>query len=359
MKIKKKFLPFGFFGLNHYRIIHGIKTAIACLAGVAIEKYFAWPSGQWVPITIMVVMSAQTHFGGAVRKAAMRFLGTLGGVATAIAVLWFFGDNLTVIFCTIFFASIIFTYVASSHGDISYAGTLGGVTVILVLTGQQVSIETAIQRGGYIAIGIVIALLISRCFFPIHARDRLRYHVATTLRNLSNLYETIVQLQEVKQELVTLIVDDIASQQRLIYEAVIGSREFAAKKSVFTAILSSEHCLNRLINLCYLSIQEATSSAVVKKQLEDVGEAHNIITCNLKYLADCFEACEQPQKIVNLEKLLVEITSVAARTQQKEEIHQLIVEHSFLFLVEQILKELENIRKLIIKANSKNKDNVV
>jgi uncharacterized membrane protein YccC len=299
----------------------------------------------------MVVMSAQTHFGGAVRKASMRFLGTLGGVTTAIAVLWFFGDNILVVFCTIFFASIIFAYIASDHGDISYAGTLGGVTVILVLTGQQISIETAIQRGCYIVVGIVIALLVSRLFFPIHARNRLRYHVATTLRNLSDLYLATIQLKDTNQELTTVIADDIASQQRLIYEAVVGSLEFAAKKSIFTAILSSEHCLSRLINLTYLSVHEAVSATIIKKQLDEAGETHNIIASNLKYLADCFEKDEQPQKVVNLEEILAEITSAAQKLP--------VVEYSFLFFMEQILKELENMRKLIIKANSKNKDNVV
>lgn len=188
MKIKRYFPFFSGLHLNYYRVMHGVKTAIACLIGLAIEKYYEWPMGQWVPITIMVVMSAQPHFGAAVRKAYMRFLGTISGVALVVATLWLFGDSNPIItFGTVFFASIIFAYIASSHGDISYAGTLGGVTVILVLTGQQVGILTAIQRGCYILIGIIIALLVSRFIFPIHARDRLRYHVAAALRNLGAL----------------------------------------------------------------------------------------------------------------------------------------------------------------------------
>jgi uncharacterized membrane protein YccC len=46
MKIKKKLLPSGLFDPNYYRIVHGIKTAIACIIGLAIERHFAWPSGQ-------------------------------------------------------------------------------------------------------------------------------------------------------------------------------------------------------------------------------------------------------------------------------------------------------------------------
>lgn len=367
MKIKENILSPMFSNINPYRVIHGVKTAIACLLGLALETYFAWPMGQWVPITIIVVMSAQTHFGGAVRKAFMRFLGTAGGVFTTVAVLWLFGDNIWVVFSTIFFAGIIFTYIASSHGDISYAGTLGGVTVVLILTSQQVSIETAFERGFYIVVGIIIALLVSRFIFPIHARDRLRYHIAITLRNLSKLYLLVVQPKEERQEsrdkisekLTSEITDDIADQPRLIYEAVIGSRKFAIKKPIFTAILGSEQSLNRLIGLMHFSVCETTIPTMLNKQLKGVAKVHDIIVNNLNHLADCMKTREQPQKAVGLQEALAEIAKVARGLSKEEETQQLIVESSYLFLMEELLKELENIGELIAKANSKNEDYVV
>lgn len=366
MKSKENFLIKNILKLNRFRIIHGIKTAIGCLIGVAIEKYFDWPSGQWVPITIMVVMSAQTHFGGAVRKATMRLLGTAGGVATTVIALWLFGNNITVILCTIFLASIIFTYIASEHGDINYAGTLGGVTVILILGGQQVGIDIALQRGFYIVVGIIIALLVSRLIFPIHARNRLRYHMAVTLRNLNSLYvaaihpETLLnQKDDITSNLNSKITEDIAAQPKLVYEAIIGSREFAAKKLIFMAILSSEQSLSRLVNLLYLGIREATSPVIIKKQLDKIEWIHDIISNNFNYLANCLETLEPPQNTLNLTKTLAKIAQTAEELPKEAETHQLIVEHSFLFLIEQLVKELENMEMLVIKANSKNKDNMV
>ena len=91
MKIKSFLQLWQHRHLDYYRIIHSLKTAIACLIGLGVEKYYNWPSGQWVPITIIVVMSAQTHFGGALTKAYMRFLGTVAGVAISILTLFFFG----------------------------------------------------------------------------------------------------------------------------------------------------------------------------------------------------------------------------------------------------------------------------
>src|SRR3972149_6990517 len=290
MEIKRYFSSLKDLNLNYHRVIHGLKTAVACLVGLSLEKYYDWPSGQWVPITVMVVMSAQTHFGG--------------------------------------------------------------VTVILILAGQQTGIEIAIQRGFYIIVGIVIALLFSRFIFPIHARDRLRYHVSRTLLNLSKLYSESIKMQDLSEqienidtELSSIVIEDIAVQPRLIYEAIVGSREFASKKGVFTAILSSEHTLSRLINLMYLSLRETEAPMVVKTQLAIVESLHTIIMDSLNHLAECFENIEQPQIMFNLDEALAKIAQIVEKLPKSSSAKQLIAEHSFLFFMEQILKELENMRK--------------
>jgi hypothetical protein len=351
---------------NYYRTIHSVKTAIGCLIGMAIEKYYNLPSGQWIPITIMVVMSAQTHFGGALRKSYMRLLGTVGGVAVAVATLWFFGNNLVVIFCIVFIVCMIFTYVASSNGDISYAGTLGGTTVLLTLTGQQVGIEITIQRGLYIVVGIIIALLVSRFIFPIHARDRFRYHVATTLRNLQKLYRETVQLsiqpntKGVDLELEDIVATDISfDQPRLISEAVAGSLIFASNKIFFTEIVNSEHQLNRLINLIYLSLCEFESLAIIKEHLAAAYALHKIIDDSLNHLADCFETIKQPQNLVDLDGAINNISQLVEKIPKNDKNHKIITEYSLLFFMDQILKELQNLKQLIAKVNSKNDNSVV
>ena len=361
MKIKKYFSTPKGIEINYYRVIHGIKTAIACLLGFTLETYYDWPFGHWIPITSMVVMSAQTHFGGAVHKAFMRFLGTMCGVTTAAVALWLFNNDIFVTASVIFISIMIFAYIASSHRDISYAGTLGGVTVILILAGQNVGLETAIQRGSAITLGIVIALLVSRFIFPIHARDRFRYHVATTLRNLNKLYSSMTLLPtglkyqegEIAAKLNSNIAADIAAQPRLIHEAIVGSREFAAKKVFFNAIINSEQNLNRLINLICLSLYEAKSLADAEKQLQETIELNKVIRHSLNNLADSFELNEKPRKLMDLNKALIKINKIITKLPQNENSHEIIAEHSFLFFMEQLLKELENLQRLIIKVNSK------
>jgi hypothetical protein len=365
MKIKEYFATKFHWHLNYHRTIHSVKTAIACLIGVGIGQYYNLPSGHWIPITTMVVMSAQTHFGGTLRKAYMRFLGTISGIVVAIAVLWVFGNDIVAIICTIFLASIICTYVASSNRDISYAGTLGGVTVLVTLTGGNVGVEVAIQRGLYIVIGIVIAILISRIIFPIHARDRFRYHVAATLRNLQKLYCETVQMcvqseqKQVDGELESIVAADISDQPRLIREAVAGSKVFASKKIFFTEIVNSEHQLNRLINLIYRSLCEIESPVRIKEHLAAVEDFHIIIEGGLNHLADCFEHVKQPKIMVNLDSALDKITQLVEKLPKNNKAYKTITEYSFIFLMEQILKELEDMRQLIAKVNSKDSGNMV
>lgn len=337
--------------IDYYRTIHSLKTAIACILGLGLVKYLDLPTGQWVPITIIVVMSAQTRFGGALQKAYMRFLGTLGGVAISITTLAIFGSDPLVVFIVVFLACLLFTYIACGTGDISYAGTLGGVTVVLTLTGHDVNIQFAFWRGLCIIIGIIIALLVSRFFFPIHARDRLRFSISTTLKNLRKLYFKTSQMQinaihesaDVKiDEIVAL---NIAEQPRLILEASAGSRIFAAKKDLFNETLSSERRLRRLINLMYRSICEIENPNIIRSQISELEDLHLIIENNLDELADSYDSFKCPTLSIDLPVAINRINQVVEKLPKQDVATKLMVEHSFLFFMEEIVKEIGELGK--------------
>jgi len=346
--------------LDYYRTVHSLKTAIACLIGLGIEKYYNWPSGVWVPITIMVVMSAQPHFGGVLSKAYMRFLGTVCGVIVTILTLLLFGTNLYVIFVVTFIVCVLFSYLASSKEDISYAGTLGGVTVLLTLTSQGTNVIYAAQRGLYIVIGIIIALLMSRLIFPIHARDRFRYHVGLTLRNLKTLYFKTVQMQRSADAAVAdvaieaQLVQDIATQPRLIQEAVIGSKVFAAKKSLYQEVINIERRIHRLINLMYRSIYEVRSIHVTDQQLSIVNNLHISIENTLEDMANCFTYGSRLQDSNSIDQPIAKIISIADHLPTQDGADKLLVEHSFLFCMEQIIIEINRLQKIIHELNLDN-----
>ena len=342
--------------LDYYRTIHSFKTAIACLFGLGLEWYLKWPSGQWVPITIMVVMSAQPHFGGAVQKSYMRFLGTAAGVMITLLTLVVLHDNTAAIFTVIFLSCAIFAYIASAGGNISYAGTLGGVTVILTLTATQVSTQVALERGGCITIGIIIALLASRFIFPIHAREALRFSVASVLRRLQRMY-----FETISHSVTKLVLDNeldaaykkIIDQTQLLAEASAGSRYFKKfREQLFAAIVHTERKLYRLINLMgknLLAMQKLPAFA----QLEGLEALHVAIENRLEALAVYFENSTLPAMEWGAQALLQQVVNKAKSLPEENDVDLLLQEHSYLFFLEQLVKEIEKVYLIIVKIDKK------
>jgi hypothetical protein len=364
MKIKEVFFRFRQWKMEYYRVVHGFKTALACILGLVLAKYNDWPTGQWIPITVMVVMSAQIHFGGALYKALMRMLGTLSGVAITILVLSLFGSDYLVVLLTIFFSVIFFSYIAGGQGDVSYAGTLGGVTVILILSGQSVGIAEALHRGFCITMGVIIALIISRTIFPFHARNRLRYRIVTTLRNLSELYLMSIELHledTAYYKLGTRIARHIAEQPRLLHEAKVGSFAIAKKKQLFADIIESEQILNKLINLNYIARKEQGAQDLVEKYQIYLSPIQAVISNNLNYLAGYLEhnGLSDVDIFEKIDDSLLQIYLIAETLSSGYGGQQIILQGSFLFVMKQLLRELEITRNLIIKVDGKTLDDVL
>ncbi|WP_235602932.1 FUSC family protein [Piscirickettsia litoralis] len=69
--------------LTSYRMIHAFKTALACLIGLVVFRTFNLDHGQWVIITVAVVMGAQVTVGAAEDKSIARSAATVIGAAAA------------------------------------------------------------------------------------------------------------------------------------------------------------------------------------------------------------------------------------------------------------------------------------
>ncbi len=178
--------------LENNRLIHSLKTAIAFLIGLLIVWVFHLPAhGQWLLISLLVVMCAQSRVGAVMQKSYMRFLGTLIGACIAVLTLYLAYPSVvwtTLILCL---TTALFSYIADSPGYLSDAGPLGAVTVVIILIGQNPSYTTALDRFLEISLGILIALLVSRFIWPLHSRTQLRYIMKNTLQDLKILSEQL------------------------------------------------------------------------------------------------------------------------------------------------------------------------
>lgn len=178
--------------LDSERIIHSLKTVVACLIGLLFTKFISFSSDIWVVVSVIVVMCAQIYVGSVIRKSYLRFLGTLVGCLFAVLTLLLIGTSNVAIVVAISLSSFIFSYVATSSETLMYAGTLGAVTTAVIMLGPKPTVIFAWERFLEISIGILIATIVSQFILPIHARKHLRNNQATILEQLRDYYIAIM-----------------------------------------------------------------------------------------------------------------------------------------------------------------------
>ena len=237
------------------RLIHSLKTAVALLISMIVTRVGDFPAqGQWVLITVLVVMCAQSRVGAIMQKSYMRFWGTLLGASIAALTLTLAYPSLLWVTLTLCFATALFSYIADSPSYLSEAGPLGAVTVVIILIGQKPSYGTVLSRFLEINLGILIALFVSRFLWPLHSHTQLRQLVRTTIGDLQQLFTQLTSLSSVNAEDACVVQEDkIAShfikQTRLYHEVVHESFGRSPITRVFKAILRSERELLHYVSL--------------------------------------------------------------------------------------------------------------
>lgn len=262
------------------RASHGLKTALACLVGFVITKVFYFEIDQWLIISIIVVMCAQLSVGSMIQKSYMRFLGTFLGSVIAALTLYFAHDNEVIYAVVIALTAMIFSYIATADKGFNEAGTLGAVTVVIILIGQNPTLMSALERFFEISLGIVIAALVSQFVLPIHAGKHLRVLQAKTMRQLKDFYlinqlpgegieniEGYVKLDEsIVQSLIKQRKLSIEASREMLgeeYETVRFQQLLQAEKGILRSVIGIHNVYKR----CH-DIKELVTTNATFKQFE-------------------------------------------------------------------------------------------
>lgn len=217
--------------------INAFKTVLACSIGFSAIHLLKLPSSQWVIITILIVMTAQIHFGGAVQKAYLRLLGTVVGALIAGAALYFFNaDNIFAISSIILISAFMFSFLGGLSPAMGQSMTLGSVTVPIILLSPNVTLSFAFLRMGEILLGIFIALFINLLVFPLHAKHKLNALLIKNMKELKNYNSNSEKI----------MMDNFARAQQLLEDA---SREPGVNKKHYHAILLHQKRLFRAVSL--------------------------------------------------------------------------------------------------------------
>lgn len=331
------------FNWQSNRTINSIKTGIACLFGYLVFKFSTLAQAQWIVISILVVMSAQSTIGGLLIKSYMRFWGTLFGAIIAAAILLAFDSNPWYIAITLFITTLCFAYIAGSSKDISAAGTLGAVTTAIILLTPNAKISDAGLRFIEILTGLTIAVLVSRFILPIHARNPLKNSIAKTLLTLQQYYQNCLN-SIIDYNIEVKITTALPQQQKLIQEIIAEPGKHRLKADLYQEILNGERKIFSAIRLMGYSIKMSTLTCALQLNqhmidylgvLSQAVKNGNAITYN-PHLVEMQKNCENEFKKMAL----------------TQDFENNINRSALIFLLRYLIDEMQKITLLVQKLNT-------
>ena len=157
MRADKSLSPFEIRLYRHYRVVHGVRIALAFLFTFLLVRLLNIPEGTWPLITLVVIMGPISFWGNVVPRAFERIGGTiLGSVLGLVALrLELFSLPLMLIWCAV--AMFLCGWLAL--GKRPYQALLIGITLAVVVGAPAGDMNTALWRGGDVILGSLLAML--------------------------------------------------------------------------------------------------------------------------------------------------------------------------------------------------------
>ncbi|MHB1949520.1 MAG: FUSC family protein [Gammaproteobacteria bacterium] len=334
--------------LSNNRLIHSIKTAIAVFIGFAITGFIHFQIEQWLVISIIVVMCAQMNVGSVLQKSYLRFLGTLIGSLISALTVTLFGAEPVIIAIVVALSALFFSYLATGPRNYSDAGTLGAVTVAIILIGPQPTIITAAERFLEISAGILIAAVVSQFILPIRAGRNLQENQAQTLRLLHDYYVAtlLTDTNSKKYEHIDeMIGKSLITQRKLATDAEHEPLGTTFKIKSFKKSLWCEKEILRSITFMYHAYAASNEMQKLFTHSPIIKNFHTQICLVLAQIADGLE-----------KKTMLTSISLPDIQALEETIHammkvmpadELIYANSFLFSAQVLLSRLDKLVCLV------------
>jgi uncharacterized membrane protein YccC len=222
------------------------KTAIAGVISLYLTNLFHLPEGYWAAISALIVM--QSNVGATLSASRTRLAGTAVGAIVGGLFFALFGTNILGFALAV---AIAFFVCDSLH--LAESQRLATVTVaIIMLIGRTSSAWIiALHRFTEVALGILIALLVSLTLWPNHARRTVRQGLASILLKLDALYRAVMR--------------SYRGEQAASIEAL--------KSDVSAAIRKNNDLLQNALQEAFGPLKERESLVLLTQQVERIFRA--------------------------------------------------------------------------------------
>jgi uncharacterized membrane protein YccC len=267
-----------------------IKTAIAGVISLYITRLFHLPEGYWAAISALIVM--QSNVGATLSASRARLAGTaIGAVVGGLFVaLW--GSN------TMGFAlAVAIAFVVCDMLRLAESQRLATVTVaiIMLIRGTSAAWVIALHRFAEVALGILIALLVSLTLWPNHARRSVRQGLAAALMNLRMLYLALLESYggQTSDSLVTLkaqVSDAFRTNAPLLQNALQEAFGPMKDRESLALLAAQVERIRQAVETLELAVRDGAQDTYLRSFEAELEQMHTRIAAAFGSLADSIRA---------------------------------------------------------------------
>ncbi|MGE0969903.1 FUSC family protein [Klebsiella sp. WOUb02] len=349
MRADKSLKPFEIRLYRHYRIVHGVRIALAFVLTFLLVRLLNVPEGTWPLITLVVVMGPISFWGNVVPRAFERIGGTILGSALGLVALKLELISLPVMVLWCAVAMFLCGWLAL--GRKPYQALLIGITLAVVVGAPPGDMNTALWRSGDVIFGSLLAMLFTG-IWPQRAFLHWRIQMANYVTALNRLYQAgispnLVERPRLEKHL-QKVLNDVVKMRGLITPA---SKETHIQKAIFEAIQTVSRNLVCMLELQVNAYWGSRPGHFVMLNSRTLRETQQMTQQTLLTIAHAlYEGNPQPIR-ANTEKL----NEIIAELRQliKEHPGENLAEtpiHGYVWLTIELARQLELLSNLICRA---------
>ncbi len=172
-------------GIDRQKTIRTLRLSMTCIFLFLLTWYYQVPESAWCLVTIWFVMYEYNTVGGVYTKSLLRFSGTALSAIYGMVIIYFCANNPLINTIALVPGLFVYTYFFMG-GDKTYIGTIGAVTLTIVLLNYN-DVDSAILRVFNVILGIIGSMFMIRFFYPQYARNLIIETLSTLIAQLSTI----------------------------------------------------------------------------------------------------------------------------------------------------------------------------
>lgn len=349
MRRDKSLSPFEIRLYRHYRVVHGLRIALAFLLTFLLMRQLDVPEASWPLITLVVLMGPISFWGNVIPRAFERIGGTIFGSALGLVALQLELISLPVMLLWCAVAMFLCGWLAL--GKKPYQALLIGITLSVVVGAPTGDMLTAMWRSGDVILGSLLAMVFTG-IWPQRAFLHWRIQMANYVTAFNRVYQAgfsrnLVERPRLDKPL-QKILNDVVKMRAFITPSC---KETHIQKAIFEGIQTVSRNMVCILELQINAYWSSRTSHFVMINARTLRDIQQMTQQTLLTLAHALYEGNPKTIQANTEKLNEIMTEL--RQQMREHEGDALVEtsiHSYVWLSMELARQLELLSRLISRA---------